>query len=152
MNRNSSRTLLILFVGTLLLSFSAPPQCLAQTVSVNGGNISLTFSAPTPGSDFSDVVDNTSCSLSWNRPSGQGNNKITARSNVAQPTAYLTVEAINVSGANSSGVVPLATTAYDLVSGMAPGDGSCDLEYTASASLTDGTATDAHMVTFTITD
>ena len=138
-------------VVVMLLSLVAVSAGLAQSISISGGNISLTFSTPVAGSDFSDVV-NSSCSLDWNRPSGPGNIRITARTNVSNPTATLTVEAINVSGGQSSGIITLTNSSQNLVSGLAPGDGGCDLEYTASASLTDGTATDAHMVTFTLTD
>ena len=152
MNRNCFGSLLVAAAASLLISLAATSTGLAQSVSISGGDLNLTFAAPVPGSDFSDVVDNTSCGLSWNRPSGPGNTKITARTNLSSSTATLVVEAINVSGGSSIGPATLSTSAQTLLSGLAPGDGSCDLEYTASASLTDGTATDVHMVTFTLTD
>jgi hypothetical protein len=121
----------------------------SSDLTLTGGNLSLTFLTPAAGSDLSDVVDNTSCALDWSN--GPGSYHITAQTNVASPTATLRVRAINVFRGTSSGVVTLSTTAQNFVVSISQGMGNCDLEYTASASLTDGPATDVHTVTFTMT-
>lgn len=136
--------LLCLFFGFLI-----PTAVSGQSMSLSGGNINLTFSAPTAGSDLDDVVDNTSCDLVWNRPSGPGTYRITVQSTLDSPRAQLTVRALNVDRGTSSGQVILRNFAINLVTNILVGDGGCDLEFTASVSLTDGIGTDVHTVTYT---
>ncbi len=138
-------------ISGLLLALVATSG-LGQDVSLSGGNLSLTFVTPTAGSDFADVVDSGTCSLSWTKPRGPGYTQISVQTNINNPTATLSVLATNVSGGQSSGSITLNTSGQTLVRSLQMGSGGCDLEYTASVSLTDGTATEVHTVTFTITN
>lgn len=152
MNRRFSHSKAIVVAWTTIVWFLSVGPGYGQDVSISGGNLTLTFDTPSAGSDFSDVTDNSSCSLSWNRPAGPGNTKIKVSTNLSSPTATLQVAALNISGGTTTGTVTLSTSAQTLISGLSPGDGGCDLEYTASVSCSDGSATDVHTVTFTITN
>ena len=153
MRRNLFSSLLVPVTAVLLVSLAATSAGLAQSITLSGGNIQLTFATPAAGSDLSDVVDNTSCSLSWSKPSGPPALKITVQGNIppASANAALTVSAINTSGGSSTGIVELTVAAKPLVTGLVLTSGGCDLEYTASANLSDGTGNDVHTITFTIT-
>ena len=119
-------------------------------VAIVGGNLTLTFVAPTGGSDFSDVSDNTTCDLDWS--TNTTSQKITVASNIATPEAALYVNAGSATGGTSAGEVTLGTTAADFVTGVSVGSGSCDLHYRASATLAGSTAgSEVHTVTYTIT-
>ena len=132
--------------AVLLILLATAASGSAQTISLSGGNISLTFATPAAGSDLADVVDNTSCSLTWTP--GTGNPKITVKSNIGAPWVTLKVEAINISGGTSTGVVTISNAPQNLISNLS--NGSCDLEYTASASLSDGAGTEVYTITYTV--
>ncbi|MBD3334864.1 MAG: hypothetical protein GF355_05060 [Candidatus Eisenbacteria bacterium] len=118
-------------------------------VGITGGNITLTIDSATPGSDPDDATDATTCDLDWT--TNESSQKITVATDLASPNFTLSVEAINVTGGTSAGAVTLSTTAQDFVTGISTTTGSCDLSYTASANASDGTGTDVHTVTYTIT-
>jgi len=118
-------------------------------LTLSGGNITLTFSVPAPGSDPADATDTTTCDLSWNND--QGTSKITVTTNVASPTATLKVLAGNVVNGTAAGTITVSTTGQDFVTGVTNGSGSCDLEYTATATAGDSAGSDVHTVTFTVT-
>ena len=151
MPRNCFRGLLVPAAVALFISLTATSTAHAHAY-VYGGNISLTFATPVAGSDFSDVVDNTSCNVIWEKPPGHPPLKVTVQTNLApsQATATLWVKAINVSGGNSVGKIQLTIAAKPMVTGILAESGGCDLEYTAIAYLVDGPGTDVHTITFTM--
>jgi hypothetical protein len=119
-------------------------------LAVSGGNITLTVNSATPGSDLDDATDSTTCDLAWT--TNQASKKITAETNLAAPNFTLKVVAQNVSGGTAAPEVTLSTTAQDFVTGASQSSGSCDLAYTASATAAQGTGSDVHTITYTITD
>jgi predicted secreted Zn-dependent protease len=119
-------------------------------LAITGGNLTLTINSATPGSGLDDAEDSTTCDLGWTTNSGT--KKITVATDLAEPSFTLKVTAANVSGGTSAGQVTLSTTAQNFVTGVSQVAGTCDLDYVASAEVTDGTGTDTHTVTYTLTD
>jgi hypothetical protein len=119
-------------------------------VAISGGNITLTINTATAGSEPDDATDNTTCDLLWT--TNQASKKITVATDQGSPTFTLKVVAQNVSGGTAASEVTLSTTATDFVTGVATTTGNCDLSYTASATASDGTGSEVHTVTYTLTD
>lgn len=119
-------------------------------MSIVGGNIDLTINAASPGSDPTPVGDNTTCDLNWT--TNEASKKITVGTSLASPNYTLTVVAENISGGTAAASVTLSTTATDFVTSISNVFGTCDLGYTASATTANGAGSDAHTVTYTITD
>ena len=124
---------------------------LINEITVDGGNLVLTYVAPIAGSNFSAVSDNTTCDLSWSTNTAA--QKIIVETNLAAPTADLKVTAQNVTGGTPCSQVTLSTTAADLVTGIVVGTGGCDLSYITEDNLSAGTTagSDVHTVIYTIT-
>ena len=119
-------------------------------LAISGGNLTLTISSATAGSDLDDATDNTTCDLAWT--TNQATRKITVVTDLGSPTFTLKVVAQNVAGGGSAASeVTLSTTAADFVTGVSQATGSCDLAYTASATAAQGTGSDVHTVTYTVT-
>ena len=118
-------------------------------VAITGGNITLTFVEPTPGNNPSDVSDATTCDLNWSN--NEASQKITVATNVASPVATLRVTAGSVTGGTSAGQVTLSTTAQNFVTAVTNGNGTCALEYVASATSGLAAGSQIHTVTYTIT-
>jgi hypothetical protein len=119
-------------------------------VGITGGNITLTINSASAGSQPTDAVDNSTCDLAWS--TNQSSKKITVQSNLGTPTFSLKVVAQNVTGGTAGSEVTVSTSAQDFVSSISTTVGSCDLQYTASATLGDGTGSDVHTITYTMTD
>lgn len=156
------RISLLLIVGLLVLLststvFSQANHTVQVTVTainqvaITGGNLTLTINSATGGSNPDDATDNTTCDLLWttNDPVTQ---KITVATDLAAPVFTLTVEAQVVSGGTAAAAVTLSTTATDFVNTIDTTVGNCDLAYTASATAAQGTGSDSHTVTYTITN
>jgi hypothetical protein len=119
-------------------------------IEVSGGNVTLTINSATAGSEPDDAVDNTTCDLLWT--TNESSKKITVSTDLTTPNFTLKVAAQNVSGGRAASEVTLSTTAADFVTGIATTTGSCDLQYTASATVAHGTGTDTHAtVLYTLT-
>ena len=150
-------------LAVLLLAFAASEAAAGSTdshtvtvtvtaineIGITGGNITLTISSATPGQDPDDATDNTTCDLDWT--TNETAKKITVETNLASPTFTLKVVAENVTGGTAASEVTLSDTATDFVTGIATTTGGCDLAYTASATAEDGTGSDVHTVTYTLT-
>lgn len=119
-------------------------------VALSGGNITLTVNTATAGSEPDAATDNTSCDLLWT--TNETSKKITVATDQGSPTFTLKVVAQNVSGGTAASEVTLSTSAQDFVTGVGTTTGSCDLSYTVSATASDGTGSDVHTVTYTLTD
>ena len=117
--------------------------------AIIGGNITLTINTATAGSNPDDATDNTTCDLNWT--TNQASKKITVATNLVAPTFTLSVVAQNVTGGTAASSVTLSTTATDFVTGVATTTGNCDLSYTGSATAAQGSGSDVHTVTYTIT-
>ena len=118
-------------------------------VAIVGGGVTLTINSATAGSDPDDDTDNTTCDLNWT--TNEASKKITVQTDEGSPTFVLKVVAQNESGGTAASEVTLSTSPADFVTGVATTTGTCDLQYTASADASDGTGSDNHTVTYTLT-
>jgi molybdopterin-binding protein len=118
--------------------------------AISGGNLTLTINTATAGQEPDDAVDNTTCDLAWT--TNESSKKITVETDLASQNFTLKVVAQNVTGGTAASEVTLSTTAGDFVTGVATTTGGCDLQYTASATAAQGTGSDVHTVTYTLTD
>jgi hypothetical protein len=119
--------------------------------AITGGDLTLTINTATAGQEPDDAVDNTTCDLDWT--TNEATKKITVETNLAAPTFTLKVLAQNVTGGTAEAEVTLSTTgANDFVTAISTTTGGCDLQYTASATAAQGTGSDVHTVTYTLTD
>lgn len=118
--------------------------------AITGGNLTLTINTATAGQEPDDAVDNTTCDLDWT--TNQASKKITVETNLAAPTFTLKALAQNVNGGTAATEVTLSTTPTNFVTDVATTTGGCDLQYTASATAAQGTGSDVHTVTYTLTD
>jgi hypothetical protein len=120
-------------------------------IAVTGGNITLTINTATAGSEPDAASDNSSCDLLWTTT--EASKKITVATDQASPTFDLMVKPKFVTGGTGvSGEVTLTTSAQDFVTDVATTTGSCDLQYNAVATASDGTGSEVHTVTYTLTD
>jgi hypothetical protein len=117
-------------------------------LALTGGNVTLTISTATAGQQ-PDSATNSTCTLAWT--TNQANRKITVATNLASPLFTLQVLAQSVSGGTAAPQVTLSTTAADFVTGVSKTVGTCTLGYTASATAAQGTGSDVHIVTYTLT-
>jgi len=160
----TARTTLVLrlIAGAVLAAVLALPASAGQsashtvTVRVNaiseltltGGDTTLTLSTATAGRQ-PDPATNTDCTLAWT--ANPTNIRITVATNLVSPTFTLNVVAQSVTGGIAAPEVTLGNTAADLVTGVSRTTGSCTLRYTASATAVQGTGSDVHTVTYTLT-
>ena len=120
-------------------------------IAITGGNITLTINTATAGSEPDEVTDNSSCDLLWTTT--EASKKITVATDQASPTFELRVKPKFVTGGTGvSGEVTLTTSAQDFVTDVATTTGNCDLQYKAIATANDGTGSELHTVTYTLTD
>ncbi|PKL46566.1 MAG: hypothetical protein CVV37_08490 [Nitrospira bacterium HGW-Nitrospira-1] len=125
-------------------------------LAITGGNITLTINTATAGSEPNSASDATTCDLLWT--TNGINRKITVESDLTPIKFTLNVEATGVSGVGTA--VPggatfntayTANTPVDFITGISLTVGTCNLSYTASATAAQGTGSDVHTVTYTIT-
>lgn len=114
-----------------------------------GGNVTLTINTATAGSEPDDAVDSTTADVVWT--TNAENKKITIESNLAAPNFTLKAVAQGVSGGTAAPEVTVTDTAADFVTGIAKTIGVCDIQYTAQATAAQGTGSDVHTITFTLT-
>jgi len=123
-------------------------------LAITGGNITLTIDTAVAGSDPTNATDAT-CSLDWT--TNQTARKITVGTSVAVPSQLfsLTVDAAVTLGAGSGPALPVALThgaaASDFITGVETELGGATLTYEASATAAQGTGSDVHTVTYTLT-
>lgn len=120
-------------------------------VNVSSGSVAITITGAgtVAGQNLIGSVVNTSTTLFWG--SNSASQKITVQSNLAAPTHTLKLLALNPTQGTAAAEVTLSTTATNFMTNVGRTLGSCTLQYTGSALATEGTATDTHTVTFTIT-
>lgn len=149
---------LILIFPVTVLALNTDSHLVTVTVveineiAVIGGGITLTINSAVAGSEPTPVTD-TTCDLCWTT-NGTGK-KITVKTNQGSPTFTLTVLPTSISalgGGTAVGApVTLSTTDIDFITAISIVAASCDLEYTASATAAQGTGSEVHTVTYTIT-
>ncbi len=119
-------------------------------LAITGASVTLTCNTATAGQEPDDAVDNLTADLDWT--TNEASKKVTVATNLGSPTFTLKVVAQNVTGGTAESEITLSTTATNFVTGVAMTTGGCDLQYTASATAAQGTGSDVHTVTYTLTD
>ena len=130
-----------------------------QSLTLGGGNQTLTINSGIPGGQLVDVV-NATCTLSYVIPLLPLRNwKITVNSTCPGQNFDLSVVATNVTRGTAAPEVTLLSgnPAIDFITGIGPSfwqSYSCRLNYTASATFAQGNSTevgnDVHTVTYTL--
>jgi len=120
-------------------------------VQVSSGSVSLsiTGAGAVAGQDQMTVVDQTT-NLLWGVNSA--NRKITASTNLVAPQFALKLVALNPTQGTAMPEVTLSTTASDFLLNIGRSSGTCTLRYTGVALASQGTGTDSHTITFTVTN
>jgi hypothetical protein len=119
-------------------------------------NVSLTINSATAGQQPTAVSDNTTANLSWTT-NGSGK-KIQVKTGAALPSGLtLTVLAQNITKVGSgtpaaAGTVTLSDTDQDFVTSAGKSAGTCDLNYTASATVDADIQANTITVTYTVTN
>jgi hypothetical protein len=113
-------------------------------VTLTGGNVTLSITA------LDTATTNNASSLAW--VTNQATRRITVASSM-NSVYGLTVTPTGFTGAGTpaGSAVTVGTTAQNLVTAISTGSGSCSLQYSATAEPTDGTTSEVHTVTYTIT-
>ena len=146
------RSLSFLFMLGLILAPTSP----AQPISITGGNQTMTISAGTAGGQPISVL-NTACTLRYKKQARIS--KITVATSCPGQDYSLYVLATNVTKGVAAPQVSLVNgnTAMDLITSI-PTTGTrnatCTLQFTASATFSDGNSAelgdDVHTITYTI--
>ena len=151
----------ILLVVALVAGLSVPAlagssdtQSVTVTVSaVNEisatGTVTLTINTATAGSDLDSDVDSSTADLLWT--TNEASKKITIETDQASPTFTLKAVAQTVTGGTAASEVTVSDTAADFVTGIATTTGGCDIQYTGEATASQGTGSDVHTITYTVT-
>jgi hypothetical protein len=111
-------------------------------------NLNISGSDAIAGQDQMMTTDQTS-TLLWGTNSSL--KKITVNTSLATPKYTLQLVALNPTVGTAAAQVTLSTIANDLLTNIGRSSGSCGLLYTAIALASQGTGTDSHTITFTVT-
>jgi hypothetical protein len=134
----------------------------SQSVGITGGDVTLTISTATAGQEPDPATGETT-GLEYCGKGKDDTYKITVATSLSPQKFTLKVLATNIqtgtqagsNGGTAQGELTLSTTAQDLIRGILIGTEkelhNCDIKYTASALASDGTGTDVHTITYTIT-
>ena len=150
-----------LIIIILLFSFVAMfvNKAHSQGVGITGGDVTLIISTATAGQEPDPVTDEVT-GLRYYATAPR--HKITVKTSLSSQKFTLTVEARNIvtggdggaSGGTAQGVVTLNTTPQDFIRDIKKGTlaepHTCTLKYTASATVSQGTGSDVHTITYTI--
>jgi len=117
-------------------------------IVLTGGDIALTINSATAGQQ-PDPATNMACTLAWTAT--PANTKITVATSLASPTFTLRILAQSVTGGTAAPEVTLTSTAVDFITGAGRTTGACTLRYAAWVTAAQGTGTDVHTVTYTLT-
>jgi hypothetical protein len=118
-------------------------------LAIAGGNVTLTIHTATAGSNPDPEVDNTTADLAWT--TNESSKKITIVTNLASQKFTLKALAQIVTGGTAASEVTVTDTPTNFVTGIATTTGGCDIRYTAQATAAQGTGSDVHTITFTLT-
>lgn len=148
-------------VGTAAMAANSDSHSVTVTVSaINELNVAtgdapapqltLTINAAVAGQDPTAVTNTSGATLEWT--TNETGKKITVATDLAEPKFTLTALPTSVTGGTGVGTaVTLSTTAQDFVTAIATTTGGCGITYTGSATAAQGTGSDAHTVTYTLT-
>lgn len=118
-------------------------------MQVNGGTINLGISGSNAvaGQDQMSVSDQTT-SLLWGTNSSL--QKITISTSLGAPLFTLQAQAVNATVGSPNPQLTVSTAPADLLLNIGRSSGSCNIQYTGIALASQGTGSDAHVITFTI--
>ena len=151
------KILILILLFSFIAIFANKVYC--QGVEITGGDVTLTISTATAGQEPDSVTDEAT-GLRYYATAPK--HKITVKTSLSSQNFTLTVEAINIvtggdggaSGGTAQGVVTLSTTPrvfiIDIKKGTSEVPHTCTLKYTASATVSQGTGSDVHTITYTI--
>ena len=150
-------TLLFIFVGVgLYASATDNHTCTVTASAINeasvvGGNVTVTINAATAGSNPTAVTDSTTSDLNWT--TNEASKKIAIKSSIAvgSQTFTLKATATNISGGTAESQVSLTDSDQDFITAISTTVGTCDLSYEGTATAAEGTGSDAHTITYTLT-
>jgi hypothetical protein len=117
-------------------------------LAIAGGDVTLTIHTATAGSE-PDAVNNTTASLAWT--TNESSKKITIATSLASQKFTLKALAQTVTGGTAAEEVTVTDTPTSFVTGIATTTGGCGIKYTAQATAAQGTGSDVHTITFTLT-
>lgn len=120
----------------------------AVQVSSGSVNMSITGTGVVAGQDLMTVTDQTT-NLLWGINSA--NRKITVRTSLSSQTFTLRVVAVNPTQGTAAPEVTLTTVENDFLTNVGRSSGSCAIQYTGLALASQGTGSDSHTITFTVT-
>ncbi|MGH2569283.1 MAG: hypothetical protein ACRDGA_13175 [Bacteroidota bacterium] len=116
-------------------------------VDIGTINLSITGASIVAGEDIMSATDQSSRLLWGVNSSGR---KITAVSNLVTPKYTLKLVAISPTQGLATSEITLNAVPKDLLLNVGRSTGSCSLRYTGMALASEGTGSDAHMITFTV--
>jgi hypothetical protein len=120
----------------------------ALQVSSGSVNLSITGAGVVAGQDLMTTVDE-STNLVWGINSA--NRKITAQTGLVAQNFTVRVLAISPTQGSAASEVTLTTAAADFLLNVGRSSGSCGIRYTGLALASQGTGSDSHTITFTVT-
>lgn len=119
-------------------------------VSAGSVSISVTGSAAVAGQNLLGSVSDATTTLYW--ASNSSARKITVQTNVGAPKHTLKLYALNATHGTPQPEATLSTTPTDFILNVGRTLGSCSLRYTGIVLASEGTGTDTHTITFSITN
>lgn len=150
--------ILVLLFGFIILFVNEAFVFAAANVEITGGNVGLTISTASAGEEPDPSTDDITGLLYY--ATAAVSYKITVKTDLVSPQFTLKVLAKNIqtggsgSGGSAQTQVTINTTDQELIRDILKGKlsapHSCDLEYNASASVSQGTGSDVHTITYTI--
>jgi len=157
------RTFRRFFVASLALGCAAKGQTYGSgshtvtvqvsqvtVVQVSSGTVNLTISgASAVAGQNSMTVTDLSTSFLWGTNVSQ--RKVTVQTNLASPIFTLKLLAVSPTQGTAGPEVTLSTIAQDFLTNIAKSSGSTQLRYTGVALASQGTGSDAHTITYTVT-
>lgn len=120
----------------------------ALQVSSGSVSLSITGTGVAAGQDLMTSIDQSS-NLLWGINSA--NRKITVQTNLLSQTFSLRALALNPTQGTAAAEATLTTVAKDFLLNVGRSSGSCAIQYTGLALASQGTGSDSHTVTFTVT-
>jgi hypothetical protein len=147
------RPIHIAFVPAICLLMAG--QSPGADVALVGGNVTLTIQTAIAGQQPA-PAENEACALSWTTLPTDPTTKITIWTSLAAAHFVLRAQPNDVVHGMDADEVTLSTTPHDFVTDIPPdvnsaSPGQCTISYTASATAAEGSGTDNHNITFTIT-
>jgi hypothetical protein len=110
-------------------------------------NLQITGDDLVAGQSLMSVSDETS-SLLWG--TNASSRKVTVSSNLVAPLFTLKIVALNPTAGTAAPELFLSAVPSDFLLNIGRSSGTCTIRYTGEADASQGTGTDAHVVTFTI--